>query len=169
MLASGAPYEGAFAQPNPQYQLSNPPYAAAPAGAGQFVATSDNGGTIQGRFGWGDTSTGLVTNTPVAGAVLGVVVPVVGWRASWGRVFFDATAGVYRIRPGKPVTLVNAGPFWLRFAAGAVAGQPVYASNVDGSALSGYTVGATLTPWKVSTPTSPGGLAIVSSTSFYGA
>ena len=169
MLARGPQYEGAFAQPNPQYQLSNPPFAAAPAGAGQFVAPSANGGVIQGRFGWGDPTTGLVTNTPVAGAVLGVVVPLVGWRADWGRVFYDATVNAYRIRAGLPVTLVNAGPFWLRFAAGAVAGQPVYASNVDGSALSGYTVGATLTQWRVSTPTSPGGLAIVSSTSFYGA
>ena len=169
-LALPAQYEGAFAQPNPQYQLSNPPYPSAPAGAGQFVAAPANGGTIQGRFGWGDPFTGHVTNTPVAGVTLCVVVPIVGWRASWGRVFFDPTVKGVRIRAGLPVTVVNAGPFWLRFASGAVAGQRVYASNVDGSAISGDTGGAiTPTQWTVSTRCGPGGLAIVSTSAFYGA
>lgn len=167
MRALGPQFEGQFVQPNPQYQLSNPPYTSAPAGAGQFVAAP--GGLIQGRFGWGDPSTGLASNVPTAGATLGVVLPYAGWRADWGRVYFDPTVNAYRIREGLNVTLMTGGPFWLRFAAGAVAGQPVYASNVDGAALSGYTAEATLTPWKVSTPTAPGGLAIVSTSAFYGA
>lgn len=162
-------FEGAFAMPNPQWQPAGfPPYPSAPAGAGQFVAAP--GGLIQGRFGWGDPSTGFVTNTPVAGASLGVVVPIMGWRATWGRVFFDPTVCAVRIRQGLPVTIMTNGPFWLRFAAGAVAGQRVYADNVDGHAISGNTgSGITPTQWAVSTGCGPGGLAIVSTSAFYGA
>lgn len=162
-------FEGAFAMPNPQWQPAGfPPYPSATAGAGQFVAAP--GGTLQGRFGWGDPSTGLVTNSPVAGAALGVVVPLVGWRATWGRVFFDPAARGVRIRQGLPVTIMTNGPFWLRFPSGAVAGQRAYADNVDGHAISGNIGGAiTPTQWTVSTGCGPGGLAIVSTSAFYGA
>lgn len=159
-------FEGAFVSPNPQYSVGgNPPYPSAPAGAHAFVAAT--GGLIQGRFGWGDPATGLAANAPAgAGPVLGVVVPQAG---RWSRVFYDPTVNAYRIRQGLPVTLCTAGPFWLRFAAGANAGNPVYADTVDGHAVSGNTAGAVLTPWFVCTNTEPGGLAIVSSTAKFGA
>lgn len=163
------PIEGAFAQPNPNWQPQGfPPYPTATGGAQQFVAAS--GGLIQGRFGWADPSTGMAGNVPVAGAMIGVVGPVLGWRATWGRVFFDPSVNAVRIRQGLPVTLYVAGPFWLRFPNGAVAGQQVYADNVDGHAVSGNIGGAiTLTPWTVSTGCAPGGLAIVSTSAKYGA
>ena len=164
-------FEGAFAQPNPYWQPAGfPPYPAALAGAGGLVAGA--GGLIQGRFGWGNPTTLQTVNQPSAGAVLGVVVPIVGWRATWGRVFFDCSVpgGAWRIRQGLPVTLCVGGPFWLRFAAGAVPGQRVYADPVDGHAISGNTGGgAVLTPWTVVTPAGPWGLAIVSSTADVGA
>jgi hypothetical protein len=163
-LTSPTVYEGAFVLPNPQYQLSNPPYPTALAGAGQFAAAS--GGCIQGRFGWGDPSTGLASNVPTDGATLGVVVPRLGRFAT---VFYDCTVRAYRIRQGLPVTIATGGPFWLRFPGGAVAGNPCYADPVDGHAVSGNTAGAVLTQWTVTTNAGPGELAIVSSSAKFGA
>jgi hypothetical protein len=40
---------------------------------------------------------------------------------------------------GLPVTLMNGGDFWAKFAAGATAGQKAYASYADGSLSSGVT------------------------------
>ena len=155
-------YEGAFAQPNPQYQLSNPPFPAMPGGP--FAAAP--GGVIQGRFGWADPTTGLVSNVPTTGAALGVVVPQ---RGTFARVYFDPTVKAWRIRQGLPATLCLGGPFWLRFQFGAVAGTPAYADSVDGHAVSGYAAGAVLTRWTVTTGCEPGGLAVISSTAFVGA
>jgi len=96
------PYDGAFAQPNPQYQLSNPPYEVATLGVQPVAAP---GGVIQGRFGWADPATGYVGNALVANGPLGIVVPLVGWRATWGRVFFDPVACAVVQRQFLPVTL----------------------------------------------------------------
>lgn len=163
-----AAFEGSFVLANPQFQLSNPPYPTAPAGSGAFVSAPP--GVIQGRFGWADPSTGLCANQPAAGAWLGIVGIIEGWRRTWGRVWFDPTVCATRIREGLPVTLYTGGPFWLRFVNGAYAGAQVYADNVDGHAISGNTGGSiTKTLWTVSTSCAPGGLSIVSSTAFYGA
>lgn len=161
------PYEGAFAQPNPQYQLSNPPYAMANLGAVQPVAAP--GGVIQGRFGWADPATGYVGNSLVVNGPLGIVVPLVGWRATWGRVFFDPTVCAVRQRQFLPATLGVGGPYWVRFEGGAFGGQPVYADHVDGHAISGQTVGASLTPWTVVTNCCPGGLAVINTHVKFGA
>jgi len=112
----------------------------------------------------------LATNQPAAGAALGVVVPYIGWRATWGKVFFDPSVCAVRIREGLPVTLGYRGPYWVRFPWGANGGQPVYADNVAGFAISGNTGGAiTLTPWTVATNCDPGGLAIINTSSKFGA
>ena len=153
--------EGAFAQPNPQYQLSNPPY---PTLSGQAAS----GGVIQGRFAWRDPDTGYVGNAQVAGASLGIVIPEVGWRATWGKVFYDPTVCAVRIRQYLPVTLGVRGPYWVRFLAGAYGGSPVYADNVDGHAISGEASNATLTPWTVTTQCMPGGLAIINTSAKFG-
>jgi hypothetical protein len=58
----------------------------------------------------------------------------------------------------------TAGNFWLRFAGGALPGNSVYASLVDGSAVSGSAADCELTPWFVCSIAPPGQLAIVSTT-----
>jgi hypothetical protein len=60
--------------------------------------------------------------------------------------FYDASVQGWRIRKGLVVTLMAAGNFWTCFTAGAAAGNPVYASLTDGSAISGEVSGAELTP-----------------------
>ena len=169
------PAEGAFASlPLGRNREILAPFASALAGAGSY--TAPEGGTIMGRFGWADPATGLVNNTRTSPAdQIGIVLPyrdrsgasVVGVGWTWS--FFDPVANAYRVREGLSVTLMSRGNFWLRFAGGAYYGQPVYASLVDGSAISGDTGGAELTPWIVCSNANPGCLAIVSSTAKFGA
>ena len=182
LLNFGA-YEGAFAsQPLAQNLETRAPFQSVTAGPG--AARSNVPGTIQGRFGWLNSASGLVNNTRLAGDdVLGVVIPfrslnganggvvggprgLAGPQASWTWEFLDRTVSppVLRVRPGLVVTLHARGNFWLRFPGGALYGNPVYANLTDGTAISGAAGGAELTPFKVCSIVAPGGLALVSST-----
>lgn len=143
------PFQGSFASCNPRTQVL--------AGAGALIAADPDGLEV-GVFAWADALTGRAANertTPEQR--LGFVLPICGD----GRIV-RVVRGVTWIRPGFAVTLCNKGDFYARFSGGAQRGQPVYASTVDGSAISGYAVGAELTPWSVITSCSPGGLAIIS-------
>lgn len=131
---------------------------------------------------------GTVSNTRVtAEDALGIVIPLrslnfanggvrggpsflAGPQASWTWQFFDPTVlpmGGWRIRQGLMVTLHTAGNFYLRFAGGALYGQSVYASLVDGQPISGPADNAELTPWKVCSISAPGNLAIVQTSAFF--
>lgn len=175
------PYEGAFASRVLGYNLEVlSPYRSALAGGGAFRAGV--GGLLQGRFGWG-SSNGQALNTPtLPGDVLGVVIPlrsvnaanggVVGGPAAfggplaqWSWMTYDRAARAWRLRQGIATTLMPAGNFWLKFAGGANYGDTVYASLTDGSAISGSGIENTVvTPFKVCSECSAGGLALVSST-----
>jgi hypothetical protein len=176
----GYPFEGAFVLP--PIDRSNGPTWANPvpsvlAGPGALRAAP--GGTIQGRFGWANPATGLVSNTRItAEDQIGIVKPyrsasgadVVGFGWTWQ--YFDPTItplpfGGLVIRQGLNVNLIAAGPMWLRFVGGAYPGETVYASLTDGSAISGSAAGAEATRWVVSSNCSPGNLAIVSTTAFF--
>lgn len=183
----GSPVEGAFASAILAWNLeTRAPFASALAGAGAFRAAP--GGVLQGRFGYGGASSGLVYNAQQdASDALGVVVPlrsintanggVIGGPpalggpiASWSWQTFDRAARSWRMRAGLVVTLMSAGNFWLRFDSGAVYGQTVYASTIDGSAFSGdpgRTFPAIETPFTVCSDARPGSLAIVSSTAHF--
>lgn len=165
-------FEGAFAS-RAIFDNLETVFPSALAGAGAYVAPA--GGTIQGRFGWGNVPAGTVGNTRTdASDQLGMVLPlraqsganVTGWGWTWQ--FYDPTVNAFRIREGLPVTLMSQGNFWLRFAGGAYTGEPVWASLVDGSAISGETVGAELTPWFVCSNANPGQLAIISTYAKFG-
>ena len=175
-------YEGAFAsQPLAQNLEVLAPFASVTAGPG--APRSNSPGTIQGRFGWLNSATGLVNNTRVdASDRIGVVIPyrslnganggvvggprgIAGGQASWTWEFYDPTitpCGGLRVRPGLAITLHGAGNFWLRFAGGALFGNTVYASLADGSAISGPADNSEPTPWLVASQSQPGSLAIVS-------
>lgn len=142
--------------------------------AGGYVA--QEGGTIAARFGWGNNAARTVANTRTgAQDQLGVVVPlasgygagVIGFGRSWQ--FYDPLVRAFRIRQGLPVTLMAQGDFWLRFVGGAYTGSRVYASLVDGSAISGETDNAEQTPWLVCSNAPGGGLAMVSTSAYFGA
>lgn len=164
MLAG--PYEGAFASRVLGRNLETlAPFHSVLAGEGAWRAGV--GGVLQGRFGWGNPATNSVFNTPTtAQDSLGLVIPmesinyasggVVGGparfggpAAQWTWQTFDRLARAWRTRQGIVVTLMDAGNFWLRFAGGASYGDTVYASMVDGSAISGVADGAVATAFKV--------------------
>lgn len=144
------PAEGAFASRNPRTVLL--------AGAYQFKAAEPDG-LIVGRFGFADYDTAFTANARTKAAQrLGFVLPLSNGRA------IQMRRGFIYAHPGVVVTLMQGGDFWARFAYGASAGQQVYASIVDGAAISGQADGAEPTQWFVVTDTQPGGLAIISTT-----
>jgi hypothetical protein len=137
-------FPGAFASRNPRSVVL--------AGGGFFVAGPE--GLHMAHFGWANPETGLAESSP-NGGLLGFVQPVVG---SWRRLSVDGLL----IRPGYNVTLFAGGDFYARFAEGASPLQPVYASTLDGAAISGEADAAELTPWYTASECAPGGLAIIS-------
>lgn len=117
-------------------------------------------GLAVGRFGWANIDTARANNARSSpDDLLGFVIPVAD-----GAQAIRITRGVRYIRPGVGVTLMSAGDYFARFPAGALAGSRVYASLIDGSAISGEAADAEATPWYVVTDTAPGGLAIISTT-----
>lgn len=142
--------EGFFASRNPGSVLLAGPVAFRAGPNGLAVA----------RFGWADVGTGLVDNVRAnARQMLGFVFPVVN-----GNSAVQVCRGQRYVRPGVGVTLMQGGDYWVRFAGGALGGSVVYASLVDGTAISGVASGAEPTRWLVATDTAPGGLAIISTT-----
>jgi hypothetical protein len=176
-------YEGQWASPplNANLALAAP---FASVLAGPLAPRSSSPGTIQGRFGW-LAPDGLVYNArQTAQDSLGVVIPyrsmsgvnggvvggprgIAGTQASWTWEFWDPAVGAFRARPGLVVTLHARGNFWLRFAAGAIYGNTVYASLADGTALSGPADNSEATPFTVCSEATPGSLGIVSSTAIF--
>lgn len=143
--------EGSFANSNPR--------AVTLAGVASFRAALPDGLAV-GVFGWADPDTGYAANERTnAGQVLGFVIPV--WEGTYP-VFRSARRRAF-VRPGYQVTLCSGGDFWAKFDGGAVVGADVYASLVDGSAISGYAANAELTRWTVATSAPPGELAIITS------
>lgn len=143
--------EGFFASRNPGSVLLAGPVSFRAGPNGLAVA----------RFGWADVDSGLVDNVRTDSAqMLGFVFPVVN-----GNSAVRIHRGQRYVRPGVGVTMMQAGDYWVRFHGGALAGSAVYASLVDGTAVSGEADGAELTRWLVATDTGPGGLAIISTTS----
>lgn len=158
--------EGGFASCNPRTQIAAGPDALV-AGVGSLLPAP--GGLIMGRFGYANLTTGLVYNALAdAGAqpLVGLVLPTGG---TWQRVYATllATVRVRVLRAGLGVTLLRRGDVWVRFAGGAWPGQDVYASQLDGSAIGGYTAGAILTPWSVVDRTAPGCLGRISTWSTF--
>lgn len=139
-------FPGAFASINPR--------AVVLAGGGFF--TSGDDGLIMAHFGWADPATGKAGNLYNPDALLGFVQPQSGHVRR--RLSVDGVL----IRPGYAVTLFAAGDFYARFKDGAQAGQPVYASMLDGAPLSGESDAGILTPWYVLQDAAPGGVVIIS-------
>lgn len=149
-----APYEGAFASRVIAQTLETlAPYASVLAGPGAWRA--GDGGLLQGRFGWGNPTTGFVLNSQTnENDALGIVIPlqsvnymnggVIGGPARFGGPAaastwqtYDPRYKAFRMRQGIVATLMDRGNFYLRFAGGANYGNTVYASTLDGSAISG--------------------------------
>jgi hypothetical protein len=132
-----------------------------PQTSGYVSGPSD---TIMGHFVWADPIEGTVANTRTAPwQLLRWLAPV---RGDWNRVYFQN--GFWYLRSGLPASLVEVGDLRVRFAAGAQAGSSVYASLVDGGAISGVALNAELTPWFVTKNGNPGSFTNISTWSTFG-
>jgi len=138
---------GQFASSNPRSVLL--------AGALAYRADGPDGVQV-GVFGWADPNTGLVDNVrTLSRQRLGLILPIIGFRTI--PRLWDV------IPPGYEVTLASAGDFVVSFPGGAVVGQDVRASLLDGSPVSGETSGTEGTPWVVMQNAAPGELCVISS------
>lgn len=122
--------EGGFFGSNPHYTLTNPD-------EGMWVAGAI--GPIVGRFAWANTATGLVTSQHP-----GVATVRVGFVHRDQPVIIAGllTQANNQVIAGQGVDLLDDGPMWARFAAGATIGHKVYASYADGSCRSAATASA---------------------------
>ena len=148
----------------PPSNTGNParrPFATMTAGAGALVGGP--GGVAIGYFGFAHVD-GTVTNAfldPTDRIGVSIPVYVTERPNTWQRNFYDEETDTLRAREGTEICLLTRGAVWVRFNDGAFAGQPVYASTLDGRAISGYADNAILTPWVVGTSTPAGGLAVI--------
>lgn len=118
--------EGDFASANPR--------ASVLAGPGALVAGS--AGVTIGRFAWADAN-GLVLNSGT-GAPSGFV-----HREQQGVITEWLGRATMLVPKGLPITLHNAGDFWVRTATAATIGQKIFASITDGTVQTGA-AGATI-------------------------
>lgn len=135
----------------PSIGYDRQPYASVVAGPWALTAGPD--GVQIGVFGWADPDTGQVSNTQIAGGLLGFVLPVVGMY-NWQRAFPQKPAigcgpPALILRPGMQCMLAAQGDFLTRFALGAQAGQQVFADPVTGAPYGGNPGGAVPTHWTV--------------------
>lgn len=126
---------------------SDNPRAVALGGLSSFRAAPS--GLFTNRFAWADPTTGLVSNVYAPSCVLGLVSPL------WNQTTVPKVPGGYQ------ATLFSGGNFLVRFPAGASIGERVYASAIDGTAVSGETEDSYITPWYVASNAAPGGNAII--------
>lgn len=119
--------EGGWTGTNPHYTLTNPD-------EGQWVAGS-NGVTI-GQFAWANTANGQVSS-----AHPGVATVRHGFvHRDQPAVIAAMLAGTSNIVvAGQGIDLLEDGPVWARFAAGATIGQKVYMSYATGACRSAAT------------------------------
>jgi hypothetical protein len=113
--------EGGFYGANPHFTLTNP-------GEGQLIAGTP--APYVGRFGFMDAATGQVTASHPGTAIVRVGFVHRDQGVMISPVFGQSSMQVVA---GREVDLMEDGPVWGRFAAGAVPTQKVYASYADGS------------------------------------
>lgn len=150
------------AQPSPAVDgdfASDNPRQALVSGPGGFV--TGTGGVILGRFAWADGN-GVVTN-----AKPGSGIARLGFVSREGQAAALITAWMgessLTVPDGLAITLHSKCDVWMRFAAGATAGQKVYASHTDGTVLADATgqthAGYEETNWVVLSTAAAGELA----------
>jgi hypothetical protein len=102
------------------------------------------------------------------GGVVGGPPSLGGWQASRTWEVWDRKYKAWRLREGLIANLMPVGNFWLRFPGGANYGDQVYASPIDGYAVSGALAGTIQTSFFVCGEAGVGALAIVSSNAQFG-
>lgn len=133
--------EGGFYGTNPRFSLTTPD-------EGQFVAGS--AGVTIGQFAWVDTTNGQVSSAhPGKAAAL----------VRHGFVHRDQPAVIAgllvgtsnTVVAGQAIDLLEDGPVWARFAAGAAIGNKVYMNYADGACIAAATGSAATVTRSVTT------------------
>ena len=101
-------------------------------------------GVTIGRFAFADTVTGTVTSASPAGVTMtdtaaGTVRVGFVQRDQFALITPYMAGSTLTLFQGQPITLINAGDVWAKFAAGAPMGSFVFASYANGSAIAGAT------------------------------
>jgi hypothetical protein len=97
---------------------------------GAFSAAS--GGVAVGRFAWGNTVSGVMSNYFQENSVLGFV-----HRENQGLITDFLGISSQLVPAGYPVYAMSRGEFWALMTAGATPGQTIYADPVTGLAVAG--------------------------------
>jgi hypothetical protein len=118
---------GDFAGANPRASVLSPSFG--------YVAPA--AGTQCGAFGWGAPGTGIAANYYTPNSMLGFV-----HRDNSALITTFLGFAAMGIVPGNMVTLMDQGDFYGVFAAGATAGQKVYANPLTGLLTAAATGGA---------------------------
>jgi len=135
-----------------------------PGHAFALTAATPNGVALKTRFAWADPVTGQVGNVYVdATQPLGIalVEPERLLRNGWLIATFDDC--LWTLRAGVGCSLAIQGDFWMPVASGASPGDPIYASQADGTATAIPGAGFVVTPWRAMSYASPGNRALISS------
>lgn len=119
--------EGGFTGNQPTFTLTNPDEA-------QWVVGAT--GAIVGRFAWAAMLTGTATS-----AHPGTAQCRPGFVHRDQQVYISGLllTATLAMTAGMPIDMLEDGPMWARFAAGATAGHKVYVSYADGSVRSAVT------------------------------
>ena len=104
------------------------PRATVQAGPGQLVSPA--AGLVVGGFAFVNPTTGAVSNTPSAGAIIGFV-----HRENQGVIVNFLADSTSIVQGGFPVTLFNQGDFWTLLAGGGTRGQTIYADGTTGAPI----------------------------------
>ena len=133
--------EGGFYGANPHFTVTNPD-------EGMWVAGS--AGVTIGQFAWADTATGTVSSVHPGKAAATVRYGFV--HRDQPAVIGAMLAGTSNtVVAGQSIDILEDGPMWARFAAGAVIGQKVYMAYADGSCVSAATGSAATVTRSVTT------------------
>lgn len=124
-------------QPAPAIEgdwASSNPRASMLAGPGALVAGP--AGVIAGRFAWADPL-GIVRNGGGYGRLGFVSRHQISVIQTWPGIGGASAQATLTVPPGIEITLHDSADVWARFAAGALVGQKVFASYLDGAAFAG--------------------------------
>lgn len=107
--------------------------------SGAFECSAGPNGVAIGAFGWIDPKSGEVSNTVIAGAFMGIVLPLAYSYNQWERAYIQPGPPFPQmiIRPGIACTVATVGTFSMKFPDGGQAGMQVCADPATGLPYSG--------------------------------
>jgi hypothetical protein len=117
------------------------------------------GGVSIGRFGWADSGGSVLNSRVSVSDKQGVVVTQAG---DWRRVFWDEVTRTWKIREGMNLTMIESAMGMLVELDGCGSWRdPIYTDPASGRVVAGNPGGLEATPWRLVSPSGPGGLSLI--------